>query len=133
MTDFTPRAYVKTNCPFSFKLRLFVAEARLDDQIGFEVLDVLSPTHAADKADLKARVGRAHTFPIAEVAPGEFMDDSDALIAHFANLHGIDQTGLATLDFYRKGLFPTFLEMFHILASPLGWIARMGRKPRAFR
>lgn len=133
MSDFTPKAYVKTNCPFSFKFRLFVLEAGLVDRFEFVELDVDAPRHSEDKAELKSRVGRAHTFPIVEVAAGDFMDDSDLLIDHYARLHAVDDSQFATLNFYREGLFPTFLEMFHILAMPLGWIARLGRKPKAFR
>lgn len=128
-----PTAYVKTNCPFSFKFRLFVVEAGLSDHIDFVELDVDAPSHTQDKADLRAKVGRNHTFPVVELSEGAFMDDSDALIAHFATAHGIDHTQMAALNFYRNGLFPTFLEMFHILAMPLGWIARLGRRPKAFR
>ncbi|MDG1739440.1 MAG: hypothetical protein P8L68_09140 [Paracoccaceae bacterium] len=133
MADFTPKAYVKTNCPFSFKFRLFALEAGLANRMEFVELDVDAVSHTSDKSDLRALVGRAHTFPIVEVAQGEFMDDSDLLIDHFAKLHDIDDNQLATLNFYRDGLFPTFLEMFHILAMPLGWMARLGRKPKAFR
>ena len=133
MSEFTPKAYVKTNCPFSFKFRLFAVEAGLADRIDFVELDVDAPSHAQDKAELKARVGHVHTFPVVEIEEGRFMDDSDALITHFATLHSIDETRLNALNFYKNGLFPTFLEMFHILAMPLGWIARMGRKPKAFR
>ena len=35
MSDFRPKAYVKTVCPFSFKFRLFVTEAGLADQVEF--------------------------------------------------------------------------------------------------
>lgn len=133
MSDFIPKAYVKTNCPFSFKFRLFALEAGLADRFEFVELDVDAPRQADDKADLKRRVGRSHMFPIVEIAEGAFMDDSDLLIDHFAKLHAVDDRQLATLNFYRDGLFPTFLEMFHILATPLGWIARRGRKPKAFR
>ena len=133
MPDFKPKAYVKTNCPFSFKVRLFAVEAGLADQIDFVELDVDAAGHAKDKMDLRNRIGRAHTFPVAEIADGQFLEDSDALIAHFAKRHGVDETQMAALNFYRNGLFETFLEMFHILATPLGWIARMGRKVKAFR
>lgn len=133
MPNFIPIAYVKTNCPFSFKFRLFVVEAGLADQIDFVELDVDAPSHAKDKMDLRDRVGRAHTFPIAEVTKGEFLEDSDALIRHFAEQNGINDAELGALNFYRNGLFPTFLEMFHVLAMPLGWIARLGRRIKAFR
>ena len=133
MPKFLPKAYVKTNCPFSFKFRLFAVEAGLADQIDYVELDVDAPSHAKDKMDLRTRVGRAHTFPIVEISDGEFMEDSDALIAHFSKQNGINEENLAALRFYRNGLFPTFLEMFHVLAMPLGWIARLGRKIKAFR
>ncbi len=67
MSDFKPKAYVKTNCPYSFKFRLFAVEAGLADQIEFVELDVDAMSHAKDKMDLRDRVGRAHTFPIVEV------------------------------------------------------------------
>ena len=133
MTDFLPTAYIKTNCPFSFKFRLFVTEAGLTDQFQFAVLDPDAASHATDKADLRDRVGHAHSFPIVETAPGEFMSDSDELIEHFGKVFALDPDKLPTLAFYKTGLFPTFLEMFYILAKPLGWIARLGRKPKAFR
>ena len=133
MSEFTPIAYIKTNCPFSFKFRLFVTESGLTENFAFVELDVNAPSHTVDKANLKAMIGHAHTFPVVEVSAGEYIDDSDALISHFAGLHGVDHSQLATLNFYRNGLIPTFLEMFHILAMPLGWIARLGRKPMAFR
>ena len=126
-------AYVKTNCPFSFKFRLFVTEAGLGADVRFVEIDPDAQSYAKDKGDLAAKVGGTHSFPIAEIRPGEFLSDSDKLIEYFANKHGIDADSLATLEFYRNGLFPTFLEMFHVLATPLGWIARLGRRPKAFR
>jgi len=133
MSDFVPTAYVKTNCPFSFKFRLFMTEAGLAAHVRFVEFDPDSPSYAKDKADLALKIGRSHTFPVVEVEPNNYITDSDKLIAHFANLHGIDPLTLPTLQFYQTGLFPTFLEMFHVLATPLGWIARLGRKPKAFR
>lgn len=133
MSEFIPTAYVKTNCPYSFKFRLFITEARLAAHVRFIALDPDAPSHAKDKADLASKIGRSHTFPVVEVEPNNYLTDSDDLITHFAKLHGIDPVALPTLQFYQTGLFTTFLEMFHILATPLGWIIRLGRKPTAFR
>lgn len=133
MPDFTPTAWVRTNCPYSFKFRLFVTEAGLATAFRFIPMDPDSAEFAPEKAELDRRAGRVTVFPTVEVAPGRFMSDSDALIAHFAAERGIDETGLATLAFYRGGLYPCYLEMFSILATPLGWIARLGRRPKAFR
>ena len=133
MTEFRPIAYVKTNCPFSFKFRLFITEAGLAEQIKFVVLDPDAPGHAAEKAELVAKVGKKHTFPVVEVEPNTYRTDSDELISYFAEQYGVSPGSMSTLKFYQTGLFPTFLEMFHVLATPLGWIARLGRKPKAFR
>ena len=132
MSDFKPKAWVKTNCPFSFKFRLFMTEAGLLDKIDFVELEPKSAAYPGQKAALSEQIGKRAIFPMAEIEPGKYLSDSDGMIAHFANIHGIDEAGLPTLAFYRGGLFPTFLEMFEILASPLGWIARLGRRPRAF-
>jgi glutathione S-transferase len=133
MSVFIPTAYVKTNCPYSFKFRLFMTEAGLAENVRFIDFDPDAPSHANDKAALASTIGHSHTFPVVEVKPHNYLTDSDDLIAHFANLHAVDPETLPTLQFYRTGLFPTFLEMFHILAKPLGWIVRLGRNPKAFR
>ena len=133
MTDFRPTAYVKTNCPFSFKFRLFIAEAGLSEHVTFVALDPDAPGHAAEKSELAIRVGHKHTFPVVETELGIYRTDSDDLIDYFAEKHGMDPGSMNTLQFYKTGLFPTFLEMFHVLATPLGWVARFGRKPKAFR
>jgi len=133
MPDFIPNAYVKTNCPFSFKFRLFMMEAGLSRNVRFVAIDPDSPNYEQEKADLQTKVGHAHTFPIVEVEPGIYRADSDELILYFSDFHAIEPATLPTLNFYETGLYPTFLEMFHILATPLGWLARFGRKPKAFR
>ena len=133
MPEFIPTAYVKTNCPFSFKFRLFITEARLAETVRFIALNPYAPDFAQAKSDLLSKVGHSHSFPIVEVEPETYLSDSDALIDYFAARHGVDPMTLPTLHFYRNGLYTTFLEMFHILATPLGWVARLGRKPAAFR
>lgn len=133
MSEFIPTAWVRTNCPYSFKFRLFVTEAGLSDQFSFIPMDPDSPDFATIKGELDRKAGRSITFPLVEVAPNQFMTDSDALITHFADRYGLDDSAMPTLSFYRSGLYVCYLEMFAILAKPLGWIARLGRHPKAFR
>lgn len=133
MSEFKPTAWVRTNCPYSFKFRLFVTEAGISDHLQFVAMDPDSPDFAAVKSEIDRRSGRETVFPTVEVAPNEFLSDSEALIEHFSAKHGIDASELPTLAFYRSGLYVCYLEMFSILARPLGWIARLGRRPKAFR
>lgn len=133
MSDFKPIAWVRTNCPYSFKFRLFVTEAGISDQFQFVAMDPDSPDFERVKSEIDQRSDQKTVFPIVEIAPNKFLTDSDVLIDHFAAEHGIDTSDLPTLTFYRNGLYACYIEMFSILASPLGWIARLGRRPKAFR
>lgn len=133
MSEFKPRAFVKTTCPFSFKFRLFVTEAGLSDQFEFVPMDPFSDDFSAVKADIEAKYGKPVIFPVVEVEPGKFMSDSDALITHYASKFGVDDKALPTLNFYRNGLFPTIMELEDLSSGPLQWLIRLGRVPRAFR
>lgn len=133
MPAFKPRAYVKTTCPYSFKFRLFVTEAGLADRFEFVPMDPCAPGFAAARDSIGARSGLPVRFPVVETEPGKFMGDSDALIAHYASVFGVDAEALPTLGFYRTGLFPTFLELVELCSGPLAWLIRLGRVPRAFR
>lgn len=96
-------------------------------------MDPDSPNFSATKSQIDQRAGTSTVFPTVETAPGRFMADSDALIEHYSVEFGVEHADLPTLTFYRNGLFVCYVEMFSILASPLGWIARLGRRPQAFR
>lgn len=133
MPDFKPRAFVKTTCPYSFKFRLFLTEAGKADQFEFVPMDPDAPDFAALKQAISDQTGKPVHFPTVEIEPGKFMHDSDALIAHYASHFGIDAGRLPTLQFYRTGLYPTFLELFDLAAAPLAWVIRLGKRPRALR
>ena len=133
MSEFKPTAWVRTNCPYSFKFRLFVTEAGISDRFHLVPMDPDDLEFAATKSEIDRRSGRSTSFPTVEIAPSVFLSDSDALIEHYSSEYGIDPAETPTLTFYRNGLFVCYVEMFSILASPLGWIARLGRRPKAFR
>jgi hypothetical protein len=133
MTDFKPTAYIRTNCPYSFKFLLFVTEAGLQDRFDFVPMNPEAEEFVHREQEIEERMGRNAVFPLVEVAAGEFMSDSDNLIDHFSRIHNIDSGAMFALKFYRGGLYLCYLEMFSILATPLGWLARLGKRPKAFR
>lgn len=133
MTDFKPIAWVRTNCPYSFKFRLFVVEAGLADNFQFVPMNPETREFDDIKKQIEHRSGKKVQFPTVEVAPDVFMSGSDELIDYFAAQYGQNTDELATLSFYRNGIFLCYVEMFAILARPLGWIARLGQRPLAFR
>jgi hypothetical protein len=111
-SDFKAKAYLRTDCPYSFKYLLFMAEARLLDQIEIVRCDPAAPDFERMKAQLAAATGSKATFPTVEIEPGRYLSDSDRLIGHYAARHGVDAGALVALSFYRKGIFPQ-LEQMH--------------------
>lgn len=133
MAKFKPKAWVRTNCPYSFKFRLFLLEAGLSDEFQIFSMDPDSPDFSQKVSKMEAQFNQKVIFPIVEHAPGKVLTDSDALIEYFSSKWKIDQSKLSVLSFYRSGLFVCYVEMFSILARPLGWVARLGTRPKAFR
>lgn len=116
-TGFRPKVYVKTDCPFSFKFLTFLAESGLSRQ--FDIMDCEpgSEKIAAVRVELEAKTGKSPAFPTVELAAGEFKSDSDDLIQHYADLHGIDVDSLPVLDVYKRGVFTTYIKMVKKIKS----------------
>lgn len=108
--DFKARAYLRTDCPYSFKYLLFMAEARLLDQIEIIRCDPAAPGFERVKAQLAAASGGKATFPTVEIEPGRYLADSDRLIEHYAARHGVDADALVALSFYKQGIYPQLLR-----------------------
>lgn len=113
MTD-TPhkaKAYLMSDCPFSFKFLLFMTEAGLLDAIDVRRCDRADEDYQEIRTLLKEKAGKA-SFPTVEVSPGVYMNDSDGLIEHYASAHGITNTRPAVLQFYLDGVFSSVNTMF---------------------
>jgi hypothetical protein len=61
---------------------------------------------------LSEKLGKKATFPTVEIEPGKFMNESDDLIAHYANQSGKKRENMEVLALYERGLFPRIREMF---------------------
>jgi hypothetical protein len=111
MTDasFTPVLYVKPGCPFSLKVRLFLLEAGLLDKI--QLRGASAEDHEAVRAELASAVEKV-SFPTAQVAPGRYLQDSDAIVAHFAKDAGIDPGTLPTFRAYVEGPFQSLMSLY---------------------
>jgi hypothetical protein len=107
---FKPRAYVKEGCPFSFKFLVFMAEAKLLDEIEVVRVREGTPKYEAAKQEIGKHLGKPATFPSVEVEPTRYLTDSDRLIEHFARRHGWRPDDLPVLSMYRETIFPQLLE-----------------------
>lgn len=105
------KAYLMSDCPFSFKFLLFMTEAGLLHTIDVKRCDRADEDYQEVRAMLKDKAGKA-SFPTVEIAPGTYMNDSDGLIAHFAAEHGVSDTKPPVLQFYLDGVFASVNRMF---------------------
>jgi hypothetical protein len=113
-SEFKAKAYVKEKCPFSFKFLVFMSEAGLLDRIEIVRLNPGDPGFEAEKAKLGAHLGKAATFPVVEVEPGQYMNDSDRLIERYAGQAGLRPDAMPVLSFYKETIFPQLIELFQI-------------------
>jgi len=107
---FTPKAYLKVDCPFSFKYLLFMAEAGLLDRIEVIRCDPKSAGFERVKVKLAAATNEPATFPTVEVEPGRYQSDSDRLIEYYAQRNNVAPRDLPALKFYKQGIFPQLQE-----------------------
>lgn len=52
------------------------------------------------------------SFPSAQIAPGKYRKDSDAIISHYAEDSGIDLQRLPAFQEYVSGPFNTLMTLF---------------------
>lgn len=111
------KAYVKEGCPFSFKFLEFMAEARLLDEIEIVRLREGDPDFDATKQRLSAHLGKPASFPTVEVEPNRYVTDSDRLIEHYAQRHGLRADELPVLSFYKQTILPKLRELHELKTS----------------
>jgi hypothetical protein len=111
---FTPKAYLREGCPFSFKFLTFLSEAGLLDEFEVVRLYPRGPNFEAEKAKLSKGLGKAATFPVVEIEPGRYMADSDRLIERYAERAGLKPDSMPVLSFYKETIFPQLIELFQI-------------------
>jgi len=101
---FKPILYLKAHCPFCTKLLIFLLEARILDTFDVRTIVPGTDEEARVKAELASHFD-AVSFPAAQLSPGKYMKDSDALIAHFATQNNADPSQMFVLNWYVDGPF----------------------------
>ena len=110
-TTFRPVIYLKEKCPFCMKVRIFLLEAGLRDQV--EVRDLVPGTDREQeiRAELEPMLEKV-SFPAAQTEPGRYMTDSDAIIGHFAAIAGADPVSMPVLTAYVDGPFQQIMQLY---------------------
>lgn len=108
---FKPIVYLKQNCPFCMKIRLFILEAGLADDV--ETRDFAGGTPREDmiRAELAPHLSKV-SFPAAQLQPGQFIADSDAIIAALARESGRDPAEMPVYQNYVEGPFAVLMKLW---------------------
>ncbi len=108
---FKAKAYLKTDCPYSFRFLLFMRDAQLLDRIEIIRCDPQAASYEQTKEKLRRATGREAQFPTVEVEANVYKSDSDALIEHYARQHSVSRESLPVFSFYEAGIFPQLREL----------------------
>jgi len=108
---FRPTVYLKDKCPFCMKIRIFLLEAGLRDQVTVKDFTPGAETEQQVRDEVSPHLEKV-SFPAAEVAPGEFIADSDGIIARLAEGVGVDPGQMPVLKAYLDGPFQSLMNLF---------------------
>ena len=113
MTDasFTPILFLKDKCPFCLKVRLFLLEAGLLGRFDIREFVPGDENEQAIRSELAPHFEKV-TFPTVQLAPGEYVNESDAIVARYAAETGLDPRELAAYRWYTDGVMQTLFTLF---------------------
>ncbi|MES0152005.1 glutathione S-transferase domain-containing protein [Mesorhizobium sp. M0018] len=110
-TVFKPIVYLLHGCPFCMKVRVCLLEARLLDQVDIRLVEQGSKEKCQITEKLAAHLPKVG-FPTVELTPGQYMTESDEIIAWFAKGAAIDIATLPTFQDYVGGIFKDHISLY---------------------
>ncbi|RRH87717.1 glutathione S-transferase domain-containing protein [Mesorhizobium tamadayense] len=108
---FKPVLYLKENCPFCLKVRIFLMESGFASEI--ESRDFVPGTKQEEeiRAVLQPHLEKV-SFPSAELEPGRYVTESDDIVAFFAAKAGRDPKELTVYRNYVDGVFAMSMKLW---------------------
>jgi len=108
---FKPVVYLKAFCPFSQKVRILLLEAGLLDRVKMRDFAPGSDEEQAIRTELAPHFEKL-SIPAAQIAPGRYINDSDAIVAKLAEMNGVDLERLPVLKNYTGGAFKQLTDLY---------------------
>lgn len=109
--EFKPVLILKQDCPFCLKLRIFLLESGLLGAVKIREFASGTDDELEIRLELVSKVEKI-SFPLAELIPGQFQNDSDRIVAELAKTVGIDAATLPTYQAYINGAFKRMQELY---------------------
>ncbi|HEX4096643.1 MAG TPA: glutathione S-transferase N-terminal domain-containing protein [Caulobacteraceae bacterium] len=112
MTEaFRPTVFLKDKCPFCMKIRIFLLESGLKDRVTVKNFTPGTDAEQQIRDEVSPHMEKV-SFPAAEVAAGEYLADSDGIIARLAEGETIDPAQMPVLKAYLEGPFQSIMTLF---------------------
>ncbi|ACM28899.1 glutathione S-transferase N-terminal domain-containing protein [Agrobacterium sp. SHOUNA12C] len=113
MSDTTSRpiVYFKNNCPFCLKVKLFLLEAGMMDDVEIREFEPGSKQEKEIRAELDTRLEKV-SFPSAQLEPGRYIAESDDIIAFLAARSGREPASMPVLNNYVEGALKPMLKLW---------------------
>lgn len=108
---FKPTVYLKENCPFSFKVRLFLLESGLASEVESRDFTPGSAQEDAIRAELQPHLDKV-SFPSAQLEPGRYVTESDDIVAFLASKAGRDSKTMPVYRNYVDGAFAMAMKLW---------------------
>ncbi len=87
---FKPKLFISSTCPYCMKVQRFLAQANLLDKLEIVACDAGGENELNRyRTFLTKKLGQQASFPAAEIAPDQFMKESNDLIDYFAGFFGV--------------------------------------------
>lgn len=108
---FKPIVYLKQNCPFCTKIRLFILEADLGAEVETRDFAGGTPQEEAIRAELAPHLNKV-SFPAARIQSGQFIAESDDIIAVLARISGRDPALMPVYQNYVDGPLAALMRLW---------------------
>ncbi|ANL31933.1 thioredoxin-like protein (plasmid) [Rhizobium phaseoli] len=108
---FKPVLYLKENCPFCLKIRIFVLEADISDDVQIRDFAPGSEDENVIRAELLPHLDKV-SFPAGQLQPGRYATESDDIVAFLAARSGRDTAAIPVYRNYVDGIFATAMKLW---------------------
>ncbi len=108
---FQPVIYLKDKCPFCMKVRIFLLESGLRDSVVVKNFVAGAPEEQSIRDEVSPHLEKV-SFPAAQLAPGQFLADSDGIIGGLAETVGIEPAQMPVLKAYVEGPFQQIMSLY---------------------
>lgn len=111
MAEFTPILYIKSPCPFCLKVMAFLSEAGVLGSLAIREFWPDDEQEQTLREELEPHFEKV-TFPTLQYAPGRFINESDKIVARYADELSLDPETMPFYQYIIRGPMRRMLEQF---------------------